>query len=383
MTTTAGLLVLEDAGVFQGTLFGAPGAGVAAGEVVFNTAMCGYEEVLTDPSYRGQIVVMTSPHQGNYGITLEDAESSRPHLAGFVVGELSEFPSNWRAKISLNDYLKQNKIAGLSGVDTRALTLTIRSSGALRGAIIRAPKTGLSRAIERAVAAIKAHPAMEGLGLAQEVSVGQASLWNDNALKPFDGHASGRPRAAVWDFGVKWSILRSLEARGFDALVFPYQSTAREILDAKPQGIVLSNGPGDPAALGHAIGEIRRIIDEPRHPPVLGICLGHQLLGLACGGRTYKMKFGHHGVNHPVRDASTGRVWISSHNHGFTVDSQSLPNDVKVTHLSLNDRTVEGLACEDRGFISVQFHPESAPGPWEARGVFGQFKQMAEAASGR
>ena len=380
-----GYLVLEDGSYFSGTLFGGLRSYRALsrsvtletlGEVVFNTAMCGYEEVLSDPSYHGQIVVMTTSHVGNYGITLQDQESSKVHVAGMAVMELAETPSNWRARKSLDEYLRQHKVAGLFGIDTSAVTKHLRSTGTMRGAIVAVGgRTGFhpGRTIEK----IRRHPVMEGLALAQDVSVAKPRLWRRGRLAAWPNLGERRPRIAVLDFGIKWSILRNLSSMGFAPVVVPWRSRAGEILAINPKGIVLSNGPGDPAALIDVIGEIRSILKSKRRAPILGICLGHQLLGLASGGRTYKMKFGHHGVNHPVQDTASRRVWISSHNHGFAVDPDTLASDVRVTFTSLNDGAVEGIESEERRFFSVQFHPESAPGPWEARGIFQRFREMA------
>lgn len=380
-----GYLVLEDGSVYPGFLFGDAGLKQSVGEVVFNTAMAGYEEVLTDPSYCGQIVLMTYPHQGNYGITLQDAESDKVHVSGFVVRELCEQPSSWRSRLSLSEYLKKRKVLGIWGVDSRALTLKLRSLGVLRGMIVAA---GRGQApLDAFIQAVRNHPSMEGLALAGHVSVAQQALWQQNAsgngrhkTKEFDHKTEIKPkeRIAVWDFGVKASILRHLSAFGRELMLFPYRATAQEILAIHPAAIVLSNGPGDPAALTDVIGQIRFLLSHGERPWLFGICLGHQLLGLACGVKTYKMKFGHHGVNHPVKDLASGRVWISSHNHGFAVDGETLPADVKATHISLNDGTLEGIFSEERRFMAVQFHPESAPGPWEAQGVFKSFYDRLE-----
>ena len=386
-----GFLILEDGSCFEGLLFGDTTKSESFGEAVFNTAMAGYEEVLTDPSYRGQIVVMTYPHQGNYGITTEDGESGAIHVAGFVVRELTLEPSSWRAKLSLSQALGKAGITGISGVDTRQITLALRRQGAMRGAIFKAVPSLTGKKLERwiasMVAKVRASATMEGLALADKVSVKSATPFSNSQLTTRIS-ASGAPgaessaighdsrlRVAVWDFGVKQSILRNLENLGYAVTLFPYQSKADEILSTNPQGIVLSNGPGDPAVLGHAIGEIKALIHKNKKPPILGICLGHQLLGIACGGKTYKMRFGHHGVNHPVKNIQSSRVWISSHNHGFAVAPESLPSGVEPTYTSLNDQTLEGMASRELGFFSVQFHPEAAPGPTEAAGIFKQFAQ--------
>ncbi len=395
LNTRSGCLILEDGSVFPGYLHNLLKHGDVMAEAVFNTAMSGYEEVVTDPSYLGQIVVMTAPHQGNYGINLEDAESGAAHLSGFVVREFCDVPSNWRSKVSLGDFLAHEGVAVLSGVDTRTLTLKLRRTGCLRAMITAglAPVAPASRTfssgksatapagapsqawVERKLRALKTHPQMQGSALAQEVSVNRVSLWQRDRLAPLGGMPTGAV-AAVWDFGVKWGILRQIEALGLTPVVFPIGSTAEEILACNPDAIVLSNGPGDPAALHSAIEQAARLLAVKNRPWILGICLGHQILALACGAKTYKMTFGHRGVNHPVKDIATGRVLITSHNHGFAVDAKTLPAGVATAYVSLNDDTLEGMFSQERRFISTQFHPESSPGPHEARGIFAQFQGM-------
>ncbi|MBI4369987.1 MAG: glutamine-hydrolyzing carbamoyl-phosphate synthase small subunit, partial [Elusimicrobia bacterium] len=394
-----GVLVLEDGTIYPGYLFGYLGDQqknlkkfwLGWGELVFNTAMTGYEEILTDPSYMGQMVVMTTPHVGTYGITLKDQESSKAHLSGFVIRELTEEPSNWRSRLSLNEYLRRQKISGIAGIDTRALTLRLRDKGALRAAIIeksevqippraatRGPKSEAGKIVEE----LKKQPLMEGRGLAGRVSVSEPSVWTQKRLMPRFTIPGARPLVAVWDFGAKWNILRELENGGARTVVYPWNATVKDLLTHEPRGIILSNGPGDPSALHSVIDEIRRLLDVPKRPPILGICLGHQLLALACGARTYKMKFGHHGVNHPVKELSSGRTLISSHNHGFAVEPNTIPTDAQVTYISLNDQTIEGFESVSRGLAAAQFHPESSPGPWEAKGLFSHFQQLMKTYAG-
>jgi len=362
---TAAILALEDGTVFEGQSFGR--AGEATGEVVFNTALCGYQEVLTDPSYAGQIVTMTYPHIGNYGVNREDVESAHPQVAGFVVREASTMASSWRASGELHRYLDESGVVGISEIDTRALTRHLRSHGAKRGIIstLSSDKTGL---VERA----RASRSMVGLDLAREVTCAEPYAFPPG---PSPAGADPRPfRVVAYDFGMKENILRSLAAAGCEVTVVPATASAKEALAYRPDGVFLSNGPGDPEPCTYAI-EASKVFIETL--PVFGICLGHQILGLACGGKTYKLKFGHRGANHPVKNLRTGHVEITSQNHGFAVD-QSLferPEFIQ-THVNLNDGTVEGFRHRDRPVISVQYHPEASPGPHDSHYLFQDFVAM-------
>jgi carbamoyl-phosphate synthase small subunit len=370
---TYALLALEDGTTWPGEALGA--IGERAGEVIFNTAMTGYQEVLTDPSYYGQIVVMTAPHIGNTGVNLEDEESAKPWLSGFVVRAASPRVSSWRASGSLDAYLREHGVVGITGVDTRALVRHIREAGALRGVICSADIDA-----ERLVEAARAHPSMEGLDLVPYVTCAEPYHWAEGVggWGIGDGKQISHPLSPIpyplhvvaYDFGIKHNILRLLAERGCRVTVVPAQTPASDALALAPDGIFLSNGPGDPAAVTYAIDAIRELLGQK---PLFGICLGHQILGLALGGSTYKLRFGHHGGNQPVRNADTGKVEISSHNHGFAVDPKSLPKGVEVTHTNLNDSCVEGLRARDLRAFSVQYHPEAAPGPHDASYLFDQF----------
>ena len=352
-------LALEDGTVFQGRACGA--AGETTGETVFNTSMTGYQEVLTDASYCGQLVAMTYPQIGNYGITARDNESSRPRLSGFIVRELCRTPSNWESVESVGDFLRKHGIVAIEGIDTRALTLRLRDKGALRGVI-----STLDGDAKRLSAKAKASPSMSGLNLAKVVTCEKAYSWTDGVADKPAMHV------VVMDFGVKHGILRCLAAMGARVTVVPSSTTADEIMRLKPDGVLLSNGPGDPEPVTDAIETIKKLIAE--RLPIFGICLGHQLLGLAFGGKTYKLKFGHHGSNHPVKDLETGKIEITSQNHGFCVDLDSLPKEVRTTHVNLNDGTSEGMAHATLPVFSVQHHPEASAGPHDSRYLFERFR---------
>jgi len=369
MTQRIALLALEDGTVFAGRAFGARAE--AAGEIVFNTAMTGYQEVLTDPSYRGQIVAMTYPLIGNYGTNAEDVESHRPWVEGFVVREVSRRASNWRAGGHLDAYLREAGIPGIEGIDTRALTRHIRTAGAMRAVLSSVDDDPRS-----VVAKARASAGLVGRDLVREVTCAEPWEW-ESATAPPDA-----PLVALLDYGVKYNILRCLREVGCRVLVMPASSSAEAIADRRPAGVMLSNGPGDPAAVPYAVETLRTLIHDPpggRRVPIFGICMGHQMLGQALGGTTFKLKFGHHGANHPAQDLATGQVAITVQNHGFCVDIDSLPKgEVEVTHLNLNDRTLEGLRHRRLPIFSVQFHPEAAPGPHDARYLFRRFRTLVE-----
>jgi carbamoyl-phosphate synthase small subunit len=380
------ILALEDGSVFHGTGFGA--AASACGEVCFNTSMTGYQEILTDPSYKGQIVTMTYPLIGNYGVNEQDVESWRPHVAGFVIRELSPIVSNWRADHTLGSYLEQNNIPGIQGIDTRALTKKLRVRGALKGFISTQPVSD-AEAVERA----KNWQGLVGVDYVKEVTHKEPFQWDeqDRQSASFNlvrGNASADARLVrdpmpaadipivAYDFGMKYNILRRLRQHGFKVQVVPATTTAEEALKYKPAGIFLSNGPGDPAALGYAVHAVSELANSG--VPIFGICLGHQILGQAFGGKTFKLKFGHRGANQPVKDLESGRVEITSQNHGFAVDGASLHPDVSVNRINLNDQTVEGLRHKTKPIFCVQYHPEASPGPHDSTPLFAEFRGMIQ-----
>ncbi len=366
------LLLLEDGTFFKGQSFGA--LGETFGEVVFNTSMCGYQEILTDPSYKYQIVTMTYPMIGNYGINPEDIESDKVQVSGFVVKEYSKTYSNYRAQRSLDHYLKQYNIMGIEGLDTRALTIHLRDKGSMRG--ILSTQDSDINSLRRKVLESRE---MTGADLVKEVTVTEPYAYvqkTDESLLAYPQIKSkGNFRVAVYDYGVKSNILRKLNDRNCELKIYPANTPYKDIIsDFKPDGFFLSNGPGDPAAVSYAIENIQGILDL--NIPTFGICLGHQLLGLAFGGKTYKLKFGHRGGNQPVKNISTDKVEITSQNHGFCVDDKSLPEDVQVTHINLNDNTTEGLRHRTKPVFSVQYHPESSPGPHDSDYLFDEFIEI-------
>jgi carbamoyl-phosphate synthase small subunit len=364
------VLALADGTVFRGDSIGADG--VAVGEVVFNTAMTGYQEILTDPSYCRQIVTLTYPHIGNTGTNRDDVEAARVHAAGLVIRDLPPLASNWRLNETLPQYLAREKVVAIAGLDTRKLTRILREKGAQSGCL-------MAGTIDEAgaLAQARAFPGLAGMDLAKVVSCGQSYAWNEAEWSLGKGYAkAGEPRHRVvaFDYGVKRNILRKLAARGCELTVLPARASAKDALALKPDGVFLSNGPGDPEPCDYAIRAIRELLDV--RVPIFGICLGHQLLGLACGARTTKMKFGHHGANHPVQDLDSGRVMITSQNHGFAVDAKTLPDNVRVTHVSLFDGTLQGFARTDRPAFCFQGHPEASPGPHDIDYLFDRFVKM-------
>ena len=368
------ILALEDGTIYRGLVAGAEGE--TSGEVVFNTSMTGYQEILTDPSYSGQIVTMTCAEIGNYGVATTDVESRKPHAAGFIIRDESPVSSNWRAQGTLRDYLVANHIVAISDIDTRELTRKLRSSGVMRGVVA----TGSQLDEQALIAKARAIPKMEGSDLVRVVTAQTAFDWPQEDPDEYDvvpaHRATRRLKIAAYDYGMKWNILRRLSAHGCDVRVYPAFTPAAELLATNPDGVFLSNGPGDPAPLTYAIENTRTIAESGT--PLFGICLGHQILGLALGGRTFKLKFGHRGGNHPVKQLSTGKIEITSQNHGFAVDPDSLPSDLEVTHLNLYDGTVEGLRSKTKPVFSVQYHPEAAPGPHDADYLFRDFITLIE-----
>ncbi|MDF1658012.1 MAG: glutamine-hydrolyzing carbamoyl-phosphate synthase small subunit [Verrucomicrobiales bacterium] len=384
------LLALEDGTVFEGISFGAEMT--QTGEICFNTSMTGYQEILTDPSYRGQFVTMTCPLIGNYGVSEIDAESSEIHVRGFVIEELCDIPSSWRSEQSLHDYLAGSGVPGIEGVDTRALTKRLREVGSMRATLC----TDGSLDAAGAVAAAKGAPLMEGSDFVKEVTTTDGYQWDpesklsrewtivnqsvDEPLEEEGGEvfrplADPKYRIVAYDFGIKRNILRSLRQKGFEVEVVNSRTPASEVLAMNPDGVFLSNGPGDPAALDYIHDEVKQIIDKK---PVFGICLGHQVLAHAFGGKTFKLKFGHRGGNHPVKDLRSGKIAITSQNHGFAADGDALPDHIEVTHINLNDDTVEGMRHRDYPVFSVQYHPEAAPGPNDASYFFQEFANLID-----
>lgn len=381
------LLALEDGRVFEGTAFGAEAT--HTGEICFNTSMTGYQEVLTDPSYRGQIVTMTYPMIGNYGVNPLDPESSQPHVRGFVIEELCDIPSNWRSTQSLDGYLKEWNIPGIQGIDTRALTKHLRTRGAMR-AVITSAVLNTDEAVKLAASS----PTMEGSDFVKEVTTPKPYVWDPEGTESREWdipspsqNREGGPTGAfhtlpeakhhivAYDFGIKRNILRRLRQAGFRVDVVPATTSAKDVLSRNPDGIFLSNGPGDPAALSYIHTEVKQLIGVK---PIFAICLGHQILGHAYGGKTFKLKFGHRGGNQPVKDLRNGQVAITSQNHGFAIDPASLPGNVEVTHINLNDGTVEGMRHREAPVLSVQYHPEAAPGPNDAKYFFSEFAAMID-----
>jgi carbamoyl-phosphate synthase small subunit len=371
---TEAVLALEDGTIYRGISAGAEGE--TRGEVVFNTSMTGYQEVLTDPSYSGQIVTMTCAQIGNYGVAEADVESRRPQVAGFIIRDESPVASNWRAEGTLRDYLIANNIVAIADIDTRELTRRLRSGGVMRGVLATGGQLDEKQLVERA----QAIPKMEGSDLVRGVTSQHAFDWpaedpGEFQVRP-EHRAKRRLKIAAYDFGMKWNILRRLSAHGCDVRVYPAFAPASELLATNPDGIFLSNGPGDPAPLEYAIENAKTIAASG--VPTFGICLGHQLLGLALGGQTFKLKFGHRGANHPVKQLSTGKIEITSQNHGFAVDPDSLPPEMEVTHKNLYDGTVEGLRHREQPVFSVQYHPEASPGPHDADYLFRDFIKLIE-----
>jgi carbamoyl-phosphate synthase small subunit len=380
------ILALEDGTVMRGRPFGA--VAEACGEICFNTSMTGYQEILTDPSYKGQIVAMTYPLIGNYGVNLQDVESWRPHVAGFVVHELSPIVSNWRADFTLSEYLEKNGIPGIQDIDTRSLTKKLRVGGAMK-AFISTKEISDTDAVKRA----REWPGLVGVDYVKEVTHREPFVWDaeDKESSNFNlvrGSAQVDARnvrdplppadipIVAYDFGMKYNILRRLRQRGFKVQVLPATAPASQALKHKPAGIFLSNGPGDPSALGYAVNTVKELTNSGI--PIFGICLGHQILGQAFGGKTFKLKFGHRGANQPVKDLETGKVEITSQNHGFAVDAKSLPNDVEVNRINLNDNTVEGMRHKKKPIFCVQYHPEASPGPHDSTILFDEFRKLIE-----
>lgn len=372
------VLALADGTVFRGHSIGAPVR--AVGEVVFNTAMSGYQEILTDPSYCRQLVTLTYPHIGNYGVNPEDVEASRVHAAGLIVRDVPARSSNWRSADTLPDYLRREGVPGIAGIDTRRLTRLLRDRGAQNGCLVAAAKPGETIDEAAAIEAARAFPGLAGMDLAKVVSTREPYTWTEGSWRlgaGFSATSSRRFRVVAFDYGIKRDILRLLADRGCDIVVLPAQASAADALSHDPAGIFLSNGPGDPEPCSYAIEATRELIE--RGLPLFGICLGHQILALASGARTMKMKFGHHGANHPVRNLDTGKVHITSQNHGFAVDPDTLTDRLRVTHVSLFDGSIQGLERTDRPAFCFQGHPEASPGPQDIHYLFDRFASMMQA----
>ena len=369
------VLLLEDGTVFEGTSFGAKGQ--KCGEVVFNTSMTGYQEILTDPSYNEQIITMTYPLIGNYGTNRADWESRKIFAGGFIVKENCDYPSNWRNTESLADYLRANNIVGLEGIDTRSLVKHIRTEGAMRG-IISSTEFGIINLKKK----LDEYPGLVGRDIVKNVTSKKPYSWDKgviDVLKNTECRPEKKYKIVAFDFGIKQNILRLLRSHGCDVQVVPASTSAKQVMARRPDGVFLSNGPGDPAPVDYAIETVRKLLGKV---PIFGICLGHQILALALGAKTYKLKFGHRGANHPVKNLKTGKIEITSQNHGFCVDMDSLKEkEVELTHTNLNDNTNEGLRCKDKPAFSVQYHPEASPGPHDSNYLFGDFIDLMEHSS--
>jgi carbamoyl-phosphate synthase small subunit len=368
------LLILIDGTTYEGTLIGAPGT--ATGEVVFNTSMTGYQEILTDPSYAGQLVALTYPLIGNYGVNSQDGESIGPQVAGFIVKEMCDVPSNYRSEGSGDDYLKKNNLTGIEGVDVRSLVKRLRDAGVMLGMITT------EHTAEEGLEVLKNLPPYDSGTYVREVTTSKAFQWQQGQPNTppdqWEMPLGAEARVVVLDYGTKYNILRSLRERGLEVVVLPCTASAAEIMAWQPDGLMLSNGPGDPRSLDDEVNVVREIQAQQPEMPMFGICLGHQILGRALGGDTFKLKFGHRGANHPVKDLVTGKVHITTQNHGYALIPESLPDDVQITHINLNDNTVEGLRHREKPLFSVQYHPEACPGPKDNAHLFDEFANMVK-----